>query len=215
MRKVTKYKPLFRGLTATMATLLAVSTAGYAVADTWRSNVDDVLGTQSYVIATDAENAQYKSDYATAAEMMAAAKAHSIKQGEEGTVIMQNENNVFPLSTSTPLALFGAAAYSPYPTTMIGDLKAGNADKVDLVDALKNAGFTINTTLDSIYRNVLGSVADVDYKETNRFGNVTREYVRATKLSPGDWTDYPIRECPPDKYTEFGAAANLERFNCK
>lgn len=205
MRKVTKYKPLFRGLTATMATLLAVSTAGYAVADAWRTQVDDVLGTESYVIATDPENAQYKSDYATAAEMMAAAKAHSIKQGEEGTVIMQNDNDVFPLSTSTPLALFGAAAYSPYPTTMVGDLKAGNADRVDLVDALKNAGFTINTTLDAIYRNILGSVADVDYTETNRYGNITREYKRATKLSPGDWTDYPIRECPPEKFSEFGA----------
>ena len=48
--------------------------------------------------------------------------------------------------------LFGLAAYAPYPYAA-GDLKAGNADAVDLVDALTEAGVAINQTVKDFYMN--------------------------------------------------------------
>ena len=47
---IAKFKPLWRGLSATFLSLLVVSSLGYGVADTWRSSVDDVLGTESVVV---------------------------------------------------------------------------------------------------------------------------------------------------------------------
>ena len=192
---IAKFKPLWRGLSATFLSLLVVSSLGYGVADTWRSSVDDVLGTES-VVVDDSQEGYFTSNYNSAEEMMAAAKAHAIKQGREGFVLMKNDNNALPLSKDKEVALFGAAAWAPYMQSS-GDLKAGNADRVNLDDALVNAGYTLNSQMEDIYTNILAN-----YTVSSRFGNTTITYTNGYVTSPGDLANYQVREVPPDRYTD-------------
>lgn len=195
-----KLMPLWRGLTAVFLSLVCVATFGYAIADSWRSQIDNALGTSSYIINEDKEAARFVSDYNTPEEMMAAARAHSVKQGEEGTVIMKNDNNALPITDkSKKIALFGAAAWKPFMQST-GDLKAGNSDAVNIDDAFKAAGYELESTMQAIYANVLA-----DYTVSNRFGNTTITYEHGYVTSPGDMRDYQIRECPPDKFTTVHA----------
>lgn len=191
-----KNRCLWRGLASMSACLFVVSNMGYRLADKWRDSVDGFLGTNSYIISEDESAAKFKSDYATADEMMAAAKALAIKEGREGTVIMKNDNGALPLSKEKKIALFGAAAYKPFMQSY-GDLKAGNDDKVNLDEALKSAGFVLDETMASIYEVILS-----DYTESSRFGNTTITYNNGYLTSPGDMTGYKIREVPPARYTE-------------
>ena len=80
--KAKNLSPVMRGISAAMASVLALAVTGTSVADTYRTNVDDVLGTQSYVTSSDKESARFKSDYATIEDMMAAAKDIAIREGE-------------------------------------------------------------------------------------------------------------------------------------
>lgn len=180
MKKGNKLTSVWRGLTAVSASLLALSTLGYGIADTWRSNVDAAFGTQSFITNTD--DVKYTSTYKTGDEMMNAAKAFAVREGAEGTVIMKNENGVLPLKKGT-VALFGGAAYRPYMSA------AGNSDQVKLEKALTDAGFTIDPTMKSIYEKLL----------------THEEYIPNTKA--GDYTDFPIREANADKFTTDGGAA--------
>ena len=184
MKKGNKLTSVWRGLTAVSASLLALSTLGYGIADTWRSNVDAAFGTQSFITNTD--DVKYTSTYKTGDEMMNAAKAFAVREGAEGTVIMKNENGVLPLKKGT-VALFGGAAYRPYMSA------AGNSDQVKLEKALTDAGFTIDSTMKSIYEQLL----------------THEEYVPNTRA--GDYTDFPIREANADKFTTDGGAATTWR----
>ena len=83
-----KLAPIMRGLCAVMAALFVIATLGTGIAESYRSALDSVLGTQSFVTNTDKDAARFKSDYNTIEEMAAAAKAVAVKEGEEGTVVM-------------------------------------------------------------------------------------------------------------------------------
>ncbi|MCD8295344.1 MAG: glycoside hydrolase family 3 C-terminal domain-containing protein [Clostridia bacterium] len=140
-----------RGVTAVMAAIMALSVTGYALADSWRGSVDDMLGTSSYEIDdSGVAETEYKSTYSTAAEMMQAAKDISIKEGQEGTVVMKNDNSALPIQSGTTLAFFGLASYGTYEAS--DDLNGGNADAVTSVyAAFEDAGFTVNEKLQEVY----------------------------------------------------------------
>lgn len=203
--KAKKLLPVMRGTSAVMASVLTLSLLGSGVADTYRKNLDDVLGTQSYVTISDEDSAKFKSDYGTIDEMMAAAKNLAVREGEEGTVVMKNSNNVLPLTETGTVALFGLAAYAPYPYSA-GDLRAGNEDGVDLVQALTDAGIPINETLKSFYTDKLLNKHEVVSKNAwtgEDEISVGYDYIYATTV--GDMTDFVINEVPAEKYVELGA----------
>lgn len=178
-----KLLPLWRGLAAIMLSLVLLFSIGYTIADTWRGQVDAAFGTSSYV--TDTSNMKYKSTYQTGEEMMEAAKAFAVREGEEGTVLMKNENNALPLAEGATVALFGGAAYSPYMSA------AGNEDAVKLESALTNAGFKIDSTMKGIYDTLLAF-------EGGKYTPNTRA---------GDYTDFQIKEANPSVYTTDGGAS--------
>ena len=107
--KVKKLAPVMRGLAALMAVVLVLSTTGVGLANSYRSALDGVLGTQSFVTVTDG-SARFVSDYATIEEMAAAARDIAVREGAEGTVIMKNDNGALPLAQGANVALFGLAA---------------------------------------------------------------------------------------------------------
>ena len=103
-----------KGLSAVTAVLLVLSIVGTQIAETYRTYLNDFLGIESYVTST-SEGGRFQKDYDTIEDMAAAAKDISIRQGEEGTVVMKNDNGVLPLASGKQVALFGVAAYAPYP----------------------------------------------------------------------------------------------------
>ena len=206
--KAKRIAPVMRGLSAVMASVLALSVVGTGIAEGYRSALDGFLGTSSYVTITDEDSARFQSDYATIDEMKAAARDIAIREGEEGTVIMKNDNDVLPLASDTTVALFGLAAYAPYPYTS-GDHKAGNADAVDLVQALTDAGVTINETVKDFYQNgILNKhTEEVPNQWTGELETAVA-YDHIYVASPGDMTTYQIAEVPPTEYENLGAPAD-------
>ena len=206
--KSQKFASLFRGLAALMACLFVVSSLGAGITEGYRSQIDGMLGTSSYVTINDESAARFQKDYATIEDMMAAAKALAIREGEEGTVVMKNDNGVLPLSKDNEVVLFGLAAYAPYPYAN-GDLKAGNADAVDLVAALENAGVTINETVKDFYmNNILNKHVEM---VPNRWTGELQESVGYDNIyvaAPGDMAAYQIVEVPPELFEEKGAPAD-------
>lgn len=149
--KLKKYKPLFRGVAATSAALLTLSTVAYGVAKSelaigW---VDGFFGINdrtiyeeweeevpSYTIpgATEGytylKGKQYETKYKSADEYATALKEHAIRQGEEGFALLKNDNEALPLNKSSAgknVALFGWNAYNA-PTGHTG-VVAGNGVK--------------------------------------------------------------------------------------
>lgn len=205
--KSKKLIPLFRGLSSIMVSVMTLSILGTSIANTYRSDLDDVLGTQSYITLSDKDSAKYKTDYATIEDMAAAAKDIAVREGEEGTVVMKNDNGALPLGDT--VALFGLAAYSPYPNNA-GDLKAGNDDAVDLVASLKEAGVTINQTVSDFYVNKLLNAHEVvtqnpwtgaDEKSTGF------DHMYTTTV--GDMAKFQINEVPANKFEELGAPSDM------
>ena len=196
--KTKKLIPLFRGLTATMASVIVLSSVGYTIADANRSLVDTALGTESYI--TDTSKAKYVNDYATEEELQQATKDFAIREGEEGTVIMKNENTVLPLKgdNTQTVALFGLAGYGPY----YGPDKGGNSDSVDLVKALENAGVKLNESVKTMYEKIMNPH---EVETVNPWtGEVTGTEIafdNQANFSAGDYTDFKVTEVPVSMYS--------------
>ncbi|MCD8285918.1 MAG: glycoside hydrolase family 3 C-terminal domain-containing protein [Clostridia bacterium] len=199
-----------RGITAVMAAIMALSVTGYALADSWRSSVDDMLGTSSYGIDDSgvAETEfQKDGDCSTIDGMMTAAKNVAIKEGEEGTVVLKNDNSALPLSSANQVALFGLASYAPYCAS--DDLNAGNADAIDLEGALEDAGFTVNSTLASVYAKAMNKqIVEV----TNAYtGEVSEQasYDISPQTTVGDMTTFNNNEISVDNVIKMANVSGV------
>ncbi|MFA6624179.1 MAG: glycoside hydrolase family 3 N-terminal domain-containing protein [Bacilli bacterium] len=192
------------GTSSILLSIAMIAAVGYSIADTWRSSIDNALGTQSYV--TNTEDPKYVSEYKTGEEMMNAAKELSVREGAEGTVIMKNENSVLPLAKTSKIALFGGASYDVYHC----DNTANNTDQVNIVDAFEDAGMTVDPTLKDFYINkVLG---DKYTETTNPWAGTKRTYTWGPNKTAGDYTGFKITELNPSKFTEaeFGLESGWE-----
>lgn len=208
MGKSKKLASAMRGLAAVMAVLLVLSIVGSGIVEGYRSALDSVLGTTSYVTVTDEDAARFKSDYATIEDMAAAAKALAVKEGEEGTVVMKNDNGVLPLASGSNVALFGLAAYAPYPYAA-GDLKAGNDDAVDLMQALQEAGLNVNETVSKFYlEGILNKHIEMVANMWTGEEVPTVAYDNIYVAAPGDFASYQVVEIPPALFTDYGAPAD-------
>lgn len=201
--KAKKLAPVMRGLTAVMACLLVLAIVGTGIANTYRNALDSTLGTQSYVTITDEDAARFKSDYATIEEMAAAARDISIREGEEGTVVMKNDNGVLPLSENGTVALFGLAAYNLFGP------KGGNEDAPEFYEALEAAGLTVNETVKGFYlEKILNKHIEMVPNPWTGEEVPTAMFDHMYVSAPGDMTEYQIAEVPPTEYEALGVPAN-------
>ena len=199
-----------RGLAALMTCLMVLSIVGTGVANTYRGALDDTLGTESYVTINDDSAARFKTDYATIEDMAAAARDIAIREGEEGTVVMKNDNGVLPLKANTNVALFGLAAYNVYGP------KGGNADAASLADALAGAGLNVNETLKDYYlTNIINMHTEMRANRWTGKEVPTMVYDHMYVSAPGDWTTYQIAEVPPAEFETLGVPANWKEAIAK
>lgn len=205
-----KFTPAMRGLAALMTCLMVLSIVGTGVANTYRGALDDTLGTESYVTINDDSAARFKTDYATIEDMAAAARDIAIREGEEGTVVMKNDNGVLPLKANANVALFGLAAYNVYGP------KGGNADAASLADALAGAGLNVNETLKDYYlTNIINMHTEMRANRWTGKEVPTTVYDHMYVSAPGDWTTYQIAEVPPAEFEALGVPANWKEAIAK
>lgn len=208
--KAKKFTPAMRGLSALMTCLMVLSIVGTGVANTYRGALDDTLGTESYVTINDDSAARFKTDYATIEDMAAAARDIAIREGEEGTVVMKNDNGVLPLKANANVALFGLAAYNVYGP------KGGNADAASLADALAGAGLNVNETLKDYYlTNIINMHTEMRANRWTGKEVPTTVYDHMYVSAPGDWTTYQIAEVPPAEFEALGVPANWKEAIAK
>ena len=208
--KAKKFTPAMRGLAALMPCLMVLSIVGTGVANTYRGALDDTLGTESYVTINDDSAARFKTDYATIEDMAAAARDIAIREGEEGTVVMKNDNGVLPLKANANVALFGLAAYNVYGP------KGGNADAASLADALAGAGLNVNETLKDYYlTNIINMHTEMRANRWTGKEVPTTVYDHMYVSAPGDWTTYQIAEVPPAEFEALGVPANWKEAIAK
>ena len=208
--KAKKFTPAMRGLAALMTCLMVLSIVGTGVANTYRGALDDTLGTESYVTINDDSAARFKTDYATIEDMAAAARDIAIREGEEGTVVMKNDNGVLPLKANANVALFGLAAYNVYGP------KGGNADAASLADALAGAGLNVNETLKDYYMtNIINMHTEMRPNRWTGKEVPTTVYDHMYVSAPGDWTTYQIAEVPPTEFEALGVPANWKEAIAK
>ena len=208
--KAKKFTPAMRGLAALMTCLMVLSIVGTGVANTYRGALDDTLGTESYVTINDDSAARFKTDYATIEDMAAAARDIAIREGEEGTVVMKNDNGVLPLKANANVALFGLAAYNVYGP------KGGNADAASLADALAGAGLNVNETLKDYYlTNIINMHTEMRANRWTGKEVPTTVYDHMYVSAPGDWTTYQIAEVPPAEFETLGVPANWKEAIAK
>lgn len=208
--KAKKFTPAMRGLAALMTCLMVLSIVGTGVANTYRGALDDTLGTESYVTINDDSAARFKTDYATIEDMAAAARDIAIREGEEGTVVMKNDNGVLPLEANANVALFGLAAYNVYGP------KGGNADAASLADALAGAGLNVNETLKDYYMtNIINMHTEMRANRWTGKEVPTTVYDHMYVSAPGDWTTYQIAEVPPAEFEALGVPANWKEAIAK
>ncbi len=208
--KAKKFTPAMRGLAALMTCLMVLSIVGTGVANTYRGALDETLGTESYVTINDDSAARFKTDYATIEDMAAAARDIAIREGEEGTVVMKNDNGVLPLKANANVALFGLAAYNVYGP------KGGNADAASLADALAGAGLNVNETLKDYYlTNIINMHTEMRANRWTGKEVPTTVYDHMYVSAPGDWTTYQIAEVPPAEFEALGVPANWKEAIAK
>ena len=208
--KAKKFTHAMRGLAALMTCLMVLSIVGTSVANTYRGALDDTLGTESYVTINDDSAARFKTDYATIEDMAAAARDIAIREGEEGTVVMKNDNGVLPLKANANVALFGLAAYNVYGP------KGGNADAASLADALAGAGLNVNETLKDYYlTNIINMHTEMRANRWTGKEVPTTVYDHMYVSAPGDWTTYQIAEVPPTEFEALGVPANWKESIAK
>ena len=172
--KLTKHKPLFRGIAAAAAALLTLSTVAYGIAKSdlaigWVDGYfgindrtiyeDQVTEVPGYTIPGTTEGysylrgREYETEYDSADAYADALREHAIRQGEEGFALLRNENGALPLNKSDAgrnVALFGWNAYNT-PTGHTGvNANNGNPGRGQTESTDKHPKITLKDAFDSI-----------------------------------------------------------------
>ncbi|WP_291245219.1 glycoside hydrolase family 3 C-terminal domain-containing protein [Fournierella sp.] len=194
MKNTSAKRALWRGLTSTTASLLALTIAATPLVNGFRTDIDKFLGTKSQMIVTDSEEDPsslytYTSDYANTTELVQAIADLGERMSEEGTVLLKN-NGALPLSQeeTQKISLLGFSSYYPVMGGDMGSSLTANegtdADTVDFVEALAAKGFAINPTLQSLYT----SLEPMFKTEVNMWGNIVEYYNITTPSTTGYFT---------------------------
>lgn len=117
--------------------------------------VESIAGSESW------DSNYYNPKYGDKASATKAAEAFVTRVGEEGVVLLKNENGALPLATTDTVALMGRYAADP----VYGGSGSGNVDAATAVNfkqGLENAGFSVNSTMYSEIDRLKKNVAKAD-----------------------------------------------------
>lgn len=160
MSKKNSGRRVWRGVTTTTASLLAISVCASTVVDGFRTDIDKFLGTKSTKLVTEetdgADLYTFKSDYTSTSDLLHGIQDVGERMSEEGSVLLKN-NGALPLTQdeTQKITLLGFSSYYPVQGGDMGSSYIANtgtdADTVDMVGAFKAKGFGLNQTVADMY----------------------------------------------------------------
>jgi len=160
MSKKNSGRRVWRGVTTTTASLLAISVCASTVVDGFRTDIDKFLGTKSTKLVTEetdgADLYTFKSDYTSTSDLLHGIQDVGEQMSEEGSVLLKN-NGALPLTKdeTQKITLLGFSSYYPVQGGDMGSSFIANtgtdADTVDMVGAFKAKGFGLNQTVADMY----------------------------------------------------------------
>lgn len=160
MSKKKSGRRVWRGVTTATASLLALSVCASTVVDGFRTDIDKFLGTKSTKLVTESSDGTdlytFKSDYTSTTELLHGIQDVGERMSEEGSVLLKN-NGALPLTKdeTQKITLLGFSSYYPVQGGDMGSSLVENtgtdADTVDMVQAFKAKGFSLNQTVADMY----------------------------------------------------------------
>lgn len=118
MSKKNSGRRVWRGVTTTTASLLAISVCASTVVDGFRTDIDKFLGTKSTQLVTEetdgADLYTFKSDYTSTSDLLHGIQDVGERMSEEGSVLLKN-NGALPLTKdeTQKITLLGFSSYYP------------------------------------------------------------------------------------------------------
>ena len=162
MKEKKTKRRVWRGVATTGTSLLALSLSASMVIDTFRTDIDKFLGTQSTQMVTDNQTEDdytYKSDYSSTTELLDSIEDLGERMSEEGTVLLKN-NGALPLTEdeTQKVTFLGFSSYYPVQGGDFGSVVAENegtdADTVDMIQAFEAKGYSLNPTVQKMYESL-------------------------------------------------------------
>ncbi|WP_418969420.1 glycoside hydrolase family 3 C-terminal domain-containing protein [Alloscardovia omnicolens] len=161
MEKGNKSTGLWRGLSAVIASMCAVTVAGTFIAYNNGATINAFLGTSNYRVEkvsgkNTTDGIYFDSEFKTVEELIAAKDKLAEQISAEGSVLLKNHNAALPLNkTSEHVTLWGMNSHTPTLGGMIGSsvtpaVKQGQK-AYDIESALREKGFTLNEDMISLY----------------------------------------------------------------
>ena len=160
MSKKNSKRRVWRGVTTATASLLALSVCASTVVDGFRTDIDKFLGTKSTKLVTEDTDGvdlyTFKSDYTSTTDLLHGIQDVGERMSEEGSVLLKN-NGALPLTQdeTQKITLLGFSSYYPVQGGDMGSSFVENtgtdADTVDMVQAFKAKGFSMNQTVADMY----------------------------------------------------------------
>lgn len=160
MSKKNSGRRVWRGVTTTTASLLAISVCASTIVDGFRTDIDKFLGTKSTKLVTEetdgADLYTFKSDYTSTSDLLHGIQDVGERMSEEGSVLLKN-NGALPLTKdeTQKITLLGFSSYYPVQGGDMGSSlnvnEGTDADTVDMVQAFKAKGFGLNQTVADMY----------------------------------------------------------------
>ena len=208
---------LWRGLTATMAMLLVISISATSMGLQYAGIINTFLDVSTYKTVVDGESDAVGEIYFTSefgeineenqSVLIAATKDQTVREMEEGAVLLRNVDHALPLSANErSVTFFGRASTDPvYRNSAAGSSTEG---AITLKEAFETENFKINDTLWSAYESSqvkrdtnIGDIGEVPYsfytstlKESwnNQYNDVAFIYLARYA---GEGSDFLMKDC--------------------
>ncbi len=152
-----RHTKLWRVLSGICVTLLAVLVGVTSIGTTYATWLDGQLGTTSLTLTSDSDEKTYyyESSYSSLEEMLEAKEKLLAEISAEGSVLLKNESNALPISSSAKVTLLGYGSYDSVYGGTIGSstTEGGTATITTLQAALEEAGIEVNPTMVDFYAN--------------------------------------------------------------
>jgi beta-glucosidase len=188
---------------AISAFLLAVAMTVEASTAQYESAINDVLGTPTTVFKNNGAGKAInyktsKSEYTSLDKLMADETAADRSIGEEGTVLLKNENQALPLSKGETVSVLGAGCMD-FTT---GGKGSGTSTYTgtSMKQALEDAGLKVNSTLWDYYKGVIPK----DGSWRGKFGGTTDLNNNKSQIGEIGWDKLPENVRTSVKPTDIG-----------
>jgi len=131
------------------------------------------------VASTDSDTTsttKYTSDYDTLEDALTAATTLTGELAAEGDVLLKNKDDALPLNKSAWVSVFGVSADALIGAAQTGSQSSSSAGGETVAEALSDAGFNVNPTLEAYYANSSASIGNEDTTFNSQVKNSVKMY---------------------------------------